>query len=229
MDGAKILSHLHPEPPRDTSAEILAAYSRLWQQAVEKPGLEMVYDLPAPKWQFLSWLAETQPVVLHGSSRQDIAVVEPKPANDVRDFSAQTAIYAATDGIWAIFFAILNRSEIPMMIFNAAVRIRLPGQPFSPPFYFFSIDQEAFERGPYCPGMVYILPSAGFVQDPMQDYGGIEISVPQWAGHQAAAPLARLRVSPQDFPFLAQVRSHDPETLRARMAAEPNGFPWVDE
>jgi hypothetical protein len=229
MDSTKVLSYLHPEPPRDTSVETLAAFARLWQQAQARPGIELAYDLPVPKWQFLSWLAETQAVVLHGSSLMDLAVVEPKPANDVREFSAQTAIYAATDGIWVIFFAILNRTQMSMALFNSAVRFRMPGQPFSPPYYLFSINREALEMGPYCDGMVYILPRDGFEQDPMQDYNGIEISVPQWAGHQAAAPLARLIVSPADFPFLSQVRAHDHEVLRARIQADPNGFPWLDD
>jgi hypothetical protein len=229
MDTTKVLRYLLPEPPRDTSAQTLAGFTRLWGQALASPGIQLDYDLPAPKWQFLSWLAETQPVVLHGSSRKDIPVVEPRQADDVREFSAQAAIYAATDGIWTIFFAILNRGQIPMAIFNSAVRIHPPGQPPTSPYFFFSINREAFERGPFCDGMVYVLPRAGFEQDPMRDFGGIEISVPHWAGKQAALPLARLAVSPVDFPFLAQIRTHDHDELRARIQADPNGFPWVEE
>ncbi len=229
MDGAKVLSYLHPEPPRDLTAETLAGYERLWRQAVDQPGSELAYDLPTPKWQFLAWLVETQPVVLHGSWKKDIAVVEPNPANDVREFSAQNAIYAATDGIWAIFFAILNRGEVPMALFNSAIRVRQPGQPFSPPFYLFSISQEAMKKGPYCEGMIYILARDGFVQDPLQHFGEVEVDILQWAGRHAASPLARLRVSPADFPFLAQVRPHDPAVLHARIAENPNGFPWLDE
>lgn len=229
MDSAKALSYMHPAPLRDTSPGVLAQFERLWSQALARPGSELAYDLPAAKWEFLAWLVETQPVVFHGTSRLDLAVIEPRAANDVRDFSAQTAIYAAADGIWGIFFAILNRTQMSMGLFNSVVRVRPPGQPFSPPFYFFSIDREALERGPYCDGMVYILPREGFVQDPMQDFGGVEISIPQWAGHKAASPLARLRVSPADFPFLAQVRAHDHAVLIERMARNPNGFPWVDE
>jgi hypothetical protein len=29
--------------------------------------------------------------------------------------------------------------------------------------------------------MIYILPRAGFEQDPMRDYNGVEIDVPHWA------------------------------------------------
>jgi hypothetical protein len=229
VDPEKTIRYLLPEPPRDHSADTLAAFERIWRQAADTPGCELAYELDVPRWQFLAWLVDNHPIVLHGSPLQDLTVVEPRQANDVRDFSAQAAIYAATDGIWVIFFAILNRPEIPMSIFNSAVRIRPPGQVFSPPFYFFSVSRGAYERGPYCPGMVYILSREGFVQDPMNDFGGIEISVPQWAGHHPARPLARLRVTPQDFPFLEHVRWHEPQILHERMQANPLGFPWVEE
>lgn len=40
-------------------------------------------------------------------------------------------------------------------------------------------------------------------------------------------PLARLRVVPEDFPFLRQVRGHDKKVIDERAAADPNGFPWL--
>jgi hypothetical protein len=42
-------------------------------------------------------------------------------------------------------------------------------------------------------------------------------------------PLAKLRVSPSDFPFLSHIRDHHDEVLAARAAANPMGFPWVDD
>jgi hypothetical protein len=229
MEEPKILRYLLPEPPRDTSPETLSAFARLWEHAQDTPGDEIAYDLFAPKWQFLSWLAETHPIVLHGSSLLDLSVIEPRSANDVREFSAQTAIYASTDGIWTIFFAILNRTKIPMGIVNSSARVRLPDRTFSPPYYFFSIDSPAMEKGPFCDGMIYILSRATFQQDPMRSFGGFEIDVPHWASPMACRPLARLPVSPADFPFLAQVRAHDPQVLWARAQADPDGFPWIDD
>jgi hypothetical protein len=53
--------------------------------------------------------------------------------------------------------------------------------------------------------------------------------IPQWASLEPVRPLARLNVTPADFPFLAKVRGHDHTILRERIMRDPEGFPWVDE
>ena len=51
-------------------------------------------------------------------------------ANDVRAFSNQRAIYATTDGIWVIYFAILNRKLYPeMSLFNSCFQARVSNRP----------------------------------------------------------------------------------------------------
>ena len=42
-------------------------------------------------------------------------------------------------------------------------------------------------------------------------------------------PLARLPVTPADFPLLDSVLPHDPAHVRERSARDPHGFPWLDE
>jgi hypothetical protein len=42
-------------------------------------------------------------------------------------------------------------------------------------------------------------------------------------------PLARLNITPADFPLLAQIRGHNHATLRERIMHNPEGVPWVDE
>jgi hypothetical protein len=42
-------------------------------------------------------------------------------------------------------------------------------------------------------------------------------------------PLARLQVSPADFPFLDQIRGHDDQIQQERARANPDGFPWIDD
>jgi len=53
------------------------------------------YTFPIPKWQFLCYLADQQGVVLHGTGDPHIQVFEPRPSNDLNEFGAQTAVYAA--------------------------------------------------------------------------------------------------------------------------------------
>jgi hypothetical protein len=55
------------------------------------------------------------------------------------------------------------------------------------------------------------------------------VQVQQWASAEAVPPLARLPVTPADFPFLDAVVPHDPALVRERSARDPEGFPWLDE
>lgn len=69
--------------------------------AGDSPSVDEV--LPAPKWQFLCYLAEAHNLVLHGSGDPNISIFEPRQADDLSAFGAQRAVYAAADGIWAMF------------------------------------------------------------------------------------------------------------------------------
>src|SRR5574338_325920 len=81
------------------------------------------YTFPVPKWQFLCYLADQHNVVLHGTGEPDIRLFEPRQSNDLEPFGAQTAVYAAGDGLWAMFFAVLNRTDFSMATTNACVRL----------------------------------------------------------------------------------------------------------
>ena len=221
-----LMKYMLPRPPLEITPQMAAACER--QLAALEAG-EADYFLEYPKWQFLACIAETRPVVFHGTRLRSLAVVEPRQSNDVQAFGAQNAIYATDDAIWALFFAILDRPRMPMSLTNAAVRLRLPGGELSQPYYFFSITRQALEQGAFCDGAVYILPRETFEHDPVQKYGGYEIEVPQWASRQPAAALARLAVAPGDFPFLAQVRGHDDDVQQERIRRDPEGFPWINE
>ncbi len=197
--------------------------------ATTPPGEWIDYRLAAPKWQFLSYLCESKNLVLHGSQDLTINTVEPRKALDVRAFSAQEAIYATTDGIWVIYFAIVDRKKYsPLSLFNSCLYVRLAPEQLLGPLYFFSITHAALVQNPWCEGAIYILPREQFNQEPTQQMLGAEISFPHWVSAQPAKPVAKLRVGPHDFPFLAQVHGHDDEKLTQLAAADPNGFPWPE-
>ena len=73
------------------------------------------------------------------------------------------------------------------------------------------------------------MPRRKFVKEPTQEYQGMEVEFSHWFSAEALKPLARLRVGPEDFPFLEQIRGHDDEKLFERVKADPGGFPWLDE
>jgi hypothetical protein len=218
---------LLPRPPLDLSPEKRRAFDDVWQ-AVSSGGF-IDYQLPYPKWQFLSYICESRDLVLHGSARKDIDTVEPRKANDVRAFSNQQAIYATTDGIWVIYFAMLDRQKYPgLSLFNSCLQVRISAEELSDPLYFFSITHSVLVQEPWCEGATYILPRRSFEREASQQVQGMEIVFPHWISTEAVDPLGRLQVGPDDFPFLSQIHGHNDEKLVQLATAHPDGFPWPE-
>ncbi|MFH2038801.1 MAG: hypothetical protein ABIJ65_05135, partial [Chloroflexota bacterium] len=182
-----------------------------------------------PKWQYLSYLCDTKELVLHGSQDLSIREVEPRQANDKKEFSNQCAIYASTDGIWVIYFAILDRKKYSeMSLFNSCLRARMSADQISDPMYFFSITHSVLIHKPWCDGMIYILPRHSFKQEASQEMQGMEIIFPHWISTSPSKPIAKVQVGPLDFPFLEQIHGHNDEKLVELAAENPGGFPWPE-
>jgi hypothetical protein len=175
------------------------------------------------------YLADQHQMALHGSGNPDIAHFEPRQAMDTYAVGHQKAVYAAADGIWPMFFAIVDRGRFRMSIVNACIQFAVGQSPLSPPYYFFSVSQSALEQQAWHSGVVYLLPGLSFARQEPMEVNGVMIHISQLASLVQVKPLAKLQVSPIDFPFLSQIRGHDDEVLAARAAANPMGFPWVDD
>lgn len=221
---------LAPRPAMTRDSATLAAFDALFEACVAE-GIETPpdYALPAPKWQFLSHIVETREVLLHGSGNPGITRFEPRQPNDTTEFGNQRAVYAAGDGIWPLFYAILDRDRYRIGMINSAVRLVEADGTLGPHGYFFSITDAALRQRPYRRGWIYVLPRSGFVCQPPTQVRGISAVVPQWASAQPVTPLFRIEVGPEDFPLLDALRGHDDERAFARTRAEPDGFPWLDE
>lgn len=116
-----------PRPAGLHTPEVAKAFDRLIDAAQSTDAVDALpYALDAPKWQFLCHLAEERRFVLHGSPSGEIEVFEPRQSSDLHAFGAQKAIYAASDGIWPMFFAILDRRVFPTSIINACLRVEHP-------------------------------------------------------------------------------------------------------
>lgn len=219
------LDFLLSQPPFDLSSEKLAAFDALIDSTPTNGFVD--YQLTYPKWQFLSYLCKSRELVLHGSQNAGIEVVEPRKAVDVKTFSNQEAIYATTDGIFVIYFAIVDRKNFqPLSLFNSCLDIRVSPDQVMGPLYFFSITHSALLQQPWCDGVIYFLPRENFEQEPAQYMLGAEIIFPHWVSTKPAKPIAKLQVKPQDFPFLANIHGHNEEKLSQLAATDPNGFPW---
>ncbi|NJD59040.1 MAG: hypothetical protein C3F13_17190 [Anaerolineales bacterium] len=186
------------------------------------------YIFPIPKWQFLCYLADQWGVVLHGTGDAGIKVFEPRPSSDLTEFGAQTAVYAAGDGLWAMFFAILDRKHYRMTTSNACIRLVDEAGQMSEPRYVFSISQPALIQQPWRKGMVYLLPGENFVNQPDLRFGPYEVRIPQLASLVPVRPFAKLEVTPEDFPFLKKIRGIDESRLPEYGQAMQSGAPWPE-
>jgi hypothetical protein len=181
---------------------------------------------PVPKWAFLIWLTHEKNYLVHGTGNPCISIFEPRKSEDANWFGSQNAVYAASDGIWAMFYAILDRPKIPMSINNSAIQIEI-----QPPrdLYFFSVTDTAMQKKPFRTGWVYVLPKQGFNQEPKDQHGGIQYQTHHWANLNPVKPLFCIEITPSDFLFLDQILSHSDEVIWKRVEKTPNGFPWLED
>ena len=148
--------------------------------------------LPEPRVDFLRWLAATRPVAFHGSQRDDVTELSTeRTSSDTTAWGNQTAVYASSDPIWAIYFAVLRRDGGFRGTRNGALRagpLRL---------YFFAHNREAESPERFGPGTLYLLPSGTFEAQPSV----LGIDPCHLVSHVPVQPLARVPVTPEDFPF----------------------------
>jgi len=183
------------------------------------------YSLPWPRWQFLCYAADHHDLALHGSGNPDIPLFELRQSNDLSEFGNQKAVYAASDGIWAMFFAIVDRSRV-MTVINACIRLEDETGALHGPYYVFSVSQSALPNRPWRNGTVYLLPRETFTVQPPMTFGSNTVHIAQLRSLQPVRPLAKLTVTPEDFPFLAQIRGHDDGRLQEYGTALQTGAPW---
>ena len=211
-----------PEP----DAAVRAEFDALLAAALAAgPGTAIDYRLAAPRWQFLCHVADHREAVLHGSSDPDITRFEPRQSNDILEFGNRKAVYAAADGLWAMFFAILDRPRRRMSLTNSCFRIVGEDGSVSEPYYYFAVNNEVLEQNQLSPGTVYLLPADRFEREPAYVEDGRPVFTAQAASLDPVEPLAKLAVEPADFPL--RIRGYDLATQLARVEADPGGFPWL--
>jgi hypothetical protein len=213
-------------PGENPDSSTQRAFDELLKTTLGRGGCQTVdYTLPHPRWQFLCHLSDRHDIAMHGSGNPDIALFEPRQSNDLNEFGNQKAIYAASDGLWAMFFAIVDRERV-RSITNACVRLTDETGKQHGPFYVFSVSQAALASQPWRTGTVYLLPRSTFITQPPLTFGASQVEIAQLASFEPVQPLAKLTVTPADFPFLMQIRGHDDERLQEYATALQTGAPW---
>jgi hypothetical protein len=216
-----------PNVSFDESAHV--AFDELLNTTLSVGGCPTIdFTLPWQKWQFLCHLADHHDIALHGSGNPNIAHFEPRQSNDLSEFGNQKAVYAASDGLWAMFFAVVDRERV-MSVTNACVRLTDEAGAIHGPYYVFSVSQSALPSQPWRTGTVYLLPRGTFTTQPPMAFGPNEVRIAQLASLEPVLPLAKLTVTPDDFPFLSQIRGHDDQRLQEYATALQTGAPWPQD
>jgi hypothetical protein len=179
-------------------------------------------------WQFLCGLADRREVAFHGTGDPDIESFEPREPIDFAPFGQQKAVFATSDPIWAMFYAIVDRDRYRLTLNNGCILVMDAEDGPGRPHYYFSITRSALHRRPWRTGYVYFLPAESFVEQPAGTYAGHSARVPQLASPVAVTPFARLRVAPNDFPFLVHIRGHENDRLAEYAQAVMAAAPWPD-
>jgi hypothetical protein len=179
-------------------------------------------------WQLLAGVAERRRTAFHGTGNDGIESFEPRRPIDFAPFGDQQAVFATSDPIWAMFYAIVDRDRYEITLNNGCIFVLDSDGEAGVPHYYFSISRDALQKRPWRNGYVYLLPADTFVEQPPGEYGGHTARVPQLASPVAVTPLARLRIAPGDFPFLEQIRGHEDDRLAEYAQAVLAAAPWPD-
>jgi hypothetical protein len=158
--------------------------------------------VPEPRLDFLRWLAANRPVVFHGSPRNDLRELSTeRRSRDSTAWGDQQAVYASTDPVWAIYFACLRRDRGWTGTRNGT--LGRAGGPLYPRRYFFLHNRGSASPDRFGAGSLYLLSPSSFVAD--APIAGV-IDTAHLVSHEPVRPLARLDVTPDDFPFVERVR-----------------------
>ena len=164
-------------------------------------------------------MVERTDVLFHGSNRGDLETLEPvRLSRDSTAFGNQQAVYATSDPVWAIYFAILRRGKLSTR--NGS--LGSAGGPVFPRRYFFSLRRYDGEEK-FCPGFLYVVPRTTFAcQPPLLG----RIDTAQWVSDEAVPVLERYEVTPDDFPFADEVVTHrDREPLLVTLLRQVSKSP----
>lgn len=179
------------------------------------------------RWAFLAVLAERRHLAFHGTGNPSIGLFEPREPLDYAPFGNRKAVFATSDPIWAMFYAVVDRDRYELTLNNGCI-VLLDGEEARARYYYFSVSDGALPHRPWRTGHLYLLPPESFVEQPSATYAGYTARVPQLASPTPVTPLARLEVAPGDFPFLEQIRGHDDERLAEYAEAIMAAAPWPD-
>lgn len=182
------------------------AFDHLFDTALQSgPNALIDYHLPYPKSDFLNYLCDQRGFVAHGSPLRDLMLLEPiRKSKDISEFGNRQQIFASSDAMWAMWFAILDKDKIDHTS-NGCIRAGSGARRVK--HYFFGLSQNSQADHPFTDGAIYITQAKDFPNQrhiPLLHHLHTEIE--EWGSTTPVTPLARLYITPADFPYLDQVQ-----------------------
>lgn len=219
---ALALDELLAPPPATWDAATLAACDATYHRWVQPGGNTRIARemLGVEPWIFLEYLVRRRGCLVHGSASGGIETFEPRAANDNIGGGDTPKVHASSSGLTAIFYAIIDRArllEIPCVPAFSTIQAPRTVDGETQDGLWFVVDYRALPYRPWRNGTVYILPREPFRAEHREM---------QWSSPHAVRPLARIAVTPGDFPLLDQVYGLDFAEDHRRANAGVSGFPW---
>ncbi|MGV3465457.1 MAG: hypothetical protein ACO1OT_09215 [Heyndrickxia sp.] len=188
---------MFPSPQINLTPKEKKQLELLFEHLTKANHPKLEYNLPIPKYKFLSYIVENRQVILHGSNHPSIHTFEPR---DQTLFNGKpvNAVFATKDPIWSIFYAVFRKESVYSNFRNGCI-----SADYTYKYHFYSLTKETFQNKPWTSGTVYILP-----QETFQHVGSGDIIFDEWISKEPVTPIAKIEVEPEDFYFLSKVASH---------------------
>ncbi|RLQ94566.1 hypothetical protein [Falsibacillus albus] len=192
LDRTQLLKIEELKLPEQAINEFDELYSRLISTG---DGNEITYNSSYPLFLFLNYVIENKNVLVHGSNRSSIDNFEPRDSS-LFNGKPIKAIFASSDGVWSLFFAVINRKGYEGSIRNLCLTV--PTNIGIKRYYYFSKNHHNAGDA-WTNGTIYFFSTYHFKQGGIRD---------EWVCEEKIRPLAKLSVTPDDFPFLDKVSIH---------------------
>jgi len=165
------------------------------KEVLDFPGIVSIND-------FLHYLVNEKKLLLHGSNLTSISLLNPLDQENFRGERIK-GVYASGDSIWPMYFAIVDLARYRGSLRNGCFVVSEPGGR-NKRYYFFSINKEVIIKKPWMKGVIYVLPKDTFYQTST----GV-LRFDEWVSEKSVRPIAKLFISPENFPFIDQVSAHN--------------------
>jgi hypothetical protein len=205
--------------PVDWHAEEEEHYREVADRILENhDGKTIEWHLQWDKWRFVDWISKQGQFIFHGSPLPDVDAFLPRRNSvelmDQGGAGNRAAVYGTPYGLWAMWFAVIDRDKITGSIRSGVwTWTDRTGNPID--IYNFSVHHEIAGGDIWRSGTLYLFRRDEF--RPIPFYPGGPASN-EWASETVVNPLGRLAIEPADFPFRDQVGGHDDGELIAAEA-----------